>query len=81
MNTMCPGTVKTDLPRQYVDKSPFFRIAVAIYLALLGKSAEDGARTYMATALTKEAEHVSLADTSRVTLQSDWTYGLPRVIR
>ncbi|KAH8678063.1 hypothetical protein BX600DRAFT_451359 [Xylariales sp. PMI_506] len=52
---MCPGIVKTDLPRHYKAKSFGFVIGVAIFHFLFGKSASNGARTYMAAVTTDES--------------------------
>ncbi|KAI8965029.1 NAD(P)-binding protein [Daldinia sp. FL1419] len=57
VNTMCPGIVKTDFPRHYIDKGIGYRVSVAIFFGGFGKSPENGARTYVATGLTKESEH------------------------
>ncbi|KAI1652095.1 NAD(P)-binding protein [Daldinia loculata] len=57
INTMCPGIVKSDLPRQFIDQGAGYRISIAIYLGIFGKTPENGARTYVATGLTEESEH------------------------
>ncbi|KAI1480768.1 NAD(P)-binding protein [Daldinia eschscholtzii] len=57
VNTMCPGIVKSDFARHLVRKSVGYRIAAAIFFGGFGKSPENGARTYVATGLTKESEH------------------------
>ncbi|KAI1802577.1 NAD(P)-binding protein [Daldinia bambusicola] len=57
VNTMCPGVVKTDFPRHLVEKSLGYRVAVALFFGGFGKTPENGARTYVATGLTKESEH------------------------
>ncbi|KAI2632041.1 NAD(P)-binding protein, partial [Hypoxylon sp. NC1633] len=57
INTMCPGIVKSDLPRHFVDKSVAFAVVVAVFTGLFGKSASNGARTYVATGLSTESEH------------------------
>ncbi|KAF3070623.1 Carbonyl reductase [NADPH] 1 [Daldinia childiae] len=59
INTMCPGIVRSDLPRQFMNQSVGYRIFIAIYFSIFSKTAENGARTYVATGLTKENEHVS----------------------
>ena len=56
---MCPGHVKSSLPRYYKDKGIGFTIGIAIFSGIFGKSAPNGARTYLAAVLTKESEHVS----------------------
>ncbi|KAI0096565.1 NAD(P)-binding protein [Daldinia grandis] len=57
INTMCPGLVKSDLPRQFMGKGVGYRTFIAIYYGIFGKTAENGARTYVATGLTQESEH------------------------
>jgi hypothetical protein len=59
LNTMCPGIVKTGLARHFKAKSAAFAIAIMLFHGILGKSAENGARTYMAAVTTRENEHVS----------------------
>lgn len=68
VNTMCPGLVKTDLSRHFAEKYAGFVVVTAIFQGLFGKSAADGARTYVAAGLTKEGEHVSTSQ-SRVRRQ------------
>ncbi|KAI1376095.1 NAD(P)-binding protein [Hypoxylon crocopeplum] len=57
VNTMCPGIVNSDLPRNFTNKGLGFKVAVAVFTGLFGKSPSNGARTYVATGLTKESEH------------------------
>ncbi|KAI1354158.1 hypothetical protein F5Y01DRAFT_321828 [Xylaria sp. FL0043] len=57
INTSCPGVVKTNLARNFTEGSRAFAIAVALFHAFLGKSAENGARTLIAAGLTKEDEN------------------------
>ncbi|KAH6645802.1 hypothetical protein BKA67DRAFT_86297 [Truncatella angustata] len=57
LNILCPGAVKTDLARNFRDKSVAFVILVEVFQTLFGKSPEDGARTYMASVTTSESEH------------------------
>ncbi|ETS78750.1 hypothetical protein PFICI_08603 [Pestalotiopsis fici W106-1] len=57
MNTVCPGAVKTDLSRGYAENGVAFRVALGIFSAVFAKSAENGARAYMAAVTTKEEEH------------------------
>ncbi|KAK7753851.1 hypothetical protein SLS62_004217 [Diatrype stigma] len=59
VNTMCPGVVKTDLARHFAEKYAGFVVVTAVFQGLFGKSAADGARTYVAAGLTEEDEHVS----------------------
>lgn len=58
---MCPGIVKTDLSRNYKAKGVLFTVVVGLYVGLFGKSAANGARTYMAAVTTGESEHVSIS--------------------
>ncbi|KAI1869352.1 uncharacterized protein JN550_005982 [Neoarthrinium moseri] len=57
LNTMCPGIVKTDLPRNYKGKGAVFVAGIGVFYALFGKSAADGARAYLAAVTTEESEH------------------------
>ncbi|KAI0910242.1 hypothetical protein F4823DRAFT_381803 [Ustulina deusta] len=57
VNTCCPGVVKTNLARNYTEGSRAYTIAVAVFLAFLGKTAESGARTLIAAGVTKESEN------------------------
>ncbi|KAI1425541.1 hypothetical protein F5Y12DRAFT_714030 [Xylaria sp. FL1777] len=57
INTSCPGIVKTNLARNFTEGSRIFTIAVFLFHGFLGKTAENGARTLIATALTKENEN------------------------
>ncbi|KAI5863454.1 NAD(P)-binding protein [Durotheca rogersii] len=57
VNTTCPGIVKSDLLRHYVDKGRLLAIGVSVFTRLFAKSTSDGARTYVAVGLTKESEH------------------------
>ncbi|KAI0181473.1 NAD(P)-binding protein [Hypoxylon sp. FL1284] len=57
VNTMCPGIVKSELPRQYAEKSSGIAIGLAVFSGLFAKSPSDGARTYLAAISTKESEH------------------------
>ena len=59
MNTVCPGIVKTSLARDYQAQSGLgIRLAVVAFQGLFGKSAADGARSYLAAVTTKEEQHV-----------------------
>lgn len=61
MNTVCPGVVKTSLARDYQARGGFgMRLVVGAFQGLFGKSASDGARSYLAAVTTKESQHVSL---------------------
>lgn len=60
INTMCPGLVNTDLSRSFAEKSAAFVVFKTVFYGLFGKSAANGARTYVAAGLTKEEEHVSV---------------------
>ncbi|KAI1753874.1 hypothetical protein F4782DRAFT_73614 [Xylaria castorea] len=57
INTTCPGIVRTDLARNFTENSLFFTIAVAVFQAVLAKTAENGARALIAAGLTKEGEN------------------------
>ena len=59
VNTTCPGLVNTELGRSASNMSWLMRLVVPLYLSLLGKSADYGARFYVAAARTAEDEHVS----------------------
>ena len=55
VNSTCPGICKTDLARQYTQKSLFYRIAIWIMFLLIGRSAEAGSRQYV-SAITRGRE-------------------------
>ncbi|KAK8037026.1 short chain dehydrogenase/ reductase [Apiospora marii] len=58
MNIVCPGIVKTSLARDYQARGGLgIRLAVAAFQGLFGKSAADGARSYLAAVTTKEEQH------------------------
>ncbi|KAI1093428.1 NAD(P)-binding protein [Rostrohypoxylon terebratum] len=57
INTMCPGVVATDLSRHLRKLGVFVVFVASIFLGIFAKSPSNGARTYMATCLTKESEH------------------------
>ncbi|KAK8093785.1 hypothetical protein PG997_000470, partial [Apiospora hydei] len=58
MNTVCPGIVKTGLARDYQARGGLgIRLAVGAFQGLFGKSASDGARSYLAAVTTKENQH------------------------
>lgn len=50
--------VRTQLARGFTESSRILAIAVAIVLAIQGKTPENGARTLLAAGLTKESENV-----------------------
>lgn len=55
INSVAPGICKTDLGRQFTEKSTFVRILITIFFFLVGRTAEMGSRTYL-TALTRGPE-------------------------
>jgi NAD(P)-dependent dehydrogenase (short-subunit alcohol dehydrogenase family) len=55
VNSTCPGLCKTDLARQYTQKSLFYRIVVWFVFLLIGRSAEAGSRQYV-SAITRSQE-------------------------
>ncbi|KAK8134679.1 NAD(P)-binding protein [Apiospora sp. TS-2023a] len=58
MNTVCPGIVRTSLARDYQARGGLgIRLAVGAFQGLFGKSAADGARSYLAAVATKEEQH------------------------
>lgn len=56
---MCPGAVKTELSRSMQENSFVARIAAPIFMNLVGKSPDYGARIYLTGALAGPKEHVS----------------------
>ncbi len=54
VNSACPGMCKTDLGRQYTNKSILFRTLVWIFFAIFARTAENGSRTYV-SALTRDS--------------------------
>lgn len=59
MNGVCPGLVNTNIAHSLAKKSLMVKFGAAIYLAILGKSADYGARFYITAARTSEENHVS----------------------
>lgn len=57
VNPACPGVVRTGLARNFTEQSRGLAIAVAVFQAVLAKTAESGARTLIAAGLTKEEEN------------------------
>jgi NAD(P)-dependent dehydrogenase (short-subunit alcohol dehydrogenase family) len=55
VNSVCPGMCKTDLGRQYTDKSLLYRILLWIMSLLIMRSAEAGSREYV-SAITRGKE-------------------------
>ncbi|KAK7948968.1 short chain dehydrogenase/reductase family oxidoreductase [Apiospora aurea] len=63
MNAVCPGIVKTGLARDYQVRGGLgIRLAVRAFQGLFGKSAADGARSYLAAVMTKENQHAQVWD-------------------
>lgn len=56
---MCPGAVKTELSRSMQENSFVARIAAPIFMNLVGKSPDYGARIYLTGALAGPKDHVS----------------------
>jgi hypothetical protein len=54
--------VRTDIGRAVVDQAWFMKILVAVYMDVLGKSTDNGARHYVNAALRPKEEHVSEGD-------------------
>ena len=61
INPVCPGLVQTDLGRTISQQSLFMRIYLPLWLCTWGKSAEYGARSYVAACLTERDDYVSTA--------------------
>ncbi|KAI0101865.1 hypothetical protein GGR51DRAFT_528778 [Nemania sp. FL0031] len=57
VNTSCPGVVRTQLARSFSESSRVLAFGVALFQFLQAKTAESGARTLIATGLTKESEN------------------------
>ncbi|KAK7978288.1 short chain dehydrogenase/ reductase [Apiospora saccharicola] len=58
MNTVCPGILRTSLARDYQARGGLgIRLAMGAFQGLFGKSAADGARSYLAAVTTKEEQH------------------------
>lgn len=55
VNSTCPGMCKTDLGRQYTDKSMMFRVMMWLVSLLVMRTAEAGSRSYV-SALTRGEE-------------------------
>ncbi|KAH8778905.1 hypothetical protein F5883DRAFT_600881 [Diaporthe sp. PMI_573] len=57
VTSVCPGPVKTELSRSMQENSVLARIAAPIFMNLVGKSPDYGARIYLAGALAEPADH------------------------
>lgn len=59
LTSVCPGAVKTELSRSMQENSVVARIAAPIFMNLVGKSPDYGARIYLTGALAEPKDHVS----------------------
>jgi hypothetical protein len=59
VNSVCPGIVNSDIGRVIAGRSGFMKIGVPLYMRILGKSTDSGARAYVNAARTPVEEHVS----------------------
>lgn len=50
----------TDIARSVVKSSVLMKVVIPLYLGILGKSADYGARFYVTAALTSQDQHVSV---------------------
>lgn len=57
LTSVCPGAVKTELSRSMQENSVVARIAAPIFMNLVGKSPDYGARIYLAGALAGPKDH------------------------
>jgi NAD(P)-dependent dehydrogenase (short-subunit alcohol dehydrogenase family) len=57
VNSVCPGLVHTDIGRAIANQSRLMKIVVPVYLSILGKSPDYGARFYVTAALRSKEEH------------------------
>ncbi|KAJ0125107.1 short-chain dehydrogenase reductase family protein [Diaporthe amygdali] len=57
VTSVCPGAVKTELSRSMQENSVLARIVAPLYMAMIAKSPDYGARIYLAGALAGPAEH------------------------
>ncbi|KAH7014259.1 uncharacterized protein B0I36DRAFT_436317 [Microdochium trichocladiopsis] len=57
VNTCCPGIVKTDLARNHAAKGLHMVAGIALFHGVLGKTAEQGARTLLRSVMTGEEQH------------------------
>lgn len=59
LTSVCPGAVKTELSRSMQENSALARIAAPIFMTMIGKSPDYGARIYITGALAEPKDHVS----------------------
>jgi hypothetical protein len=59
VNSVCPGLVYTDIARTIANQSLLMRVAVPLYMSILSKSTNYGARFYIAAGRTSKDQHVS----------------------
>lgn len=59
LTSVCPGPVKTELSRSMQENSVIARIAAPLFMSLVGKSPDYGARIYITGALAGPKDHVS----------------------
>jgi NAD(P)-dependent dehydrogenase (short-subunit alcohol dehydrogenase family) len=57
INTMCPGLCKSDLGRAYSNKNILYKIGAWLFYALIGKTTEAGARTFVLASMTGPIDH------------------------
>lgn len=59
LTSVCPGPVKTELSRSMQENSIIAKIAAPLFMSLVGKSPDYGARIYITGALAGPKDHVS----------------------
>lgn len=59
LTSVCPGPVKTELSRSMQENSVVARIAAPVFMTMIGKSPDYGARIYITGALAGPKDHVS----------------------
>lgn len=59
LTSVCPGPVRTEISRSMQENSALARIAAPIFMTMVGKSPDYGARLYITAALTGPKDHVS----------------------
>ncbi|CAH0050431.1 unnamed protein product [Clonostachys solani] len=58
VNSVCPGTVNTNIAGHIADEGWSMKVGVATYMMISGKSPDAGARTFITASLLPEEHHV-----------------------
>jgi len=57
VNTVCPGSIATNLARDFANKSSFHKAFVPLFFLIKSDTAENGAKAYIIASTTISEEH------------------------